>query len=60
MLTIPDVAARLRAGQPLELHTAAGLRIAVRHTLTARQVDIILAGGLLNYMKNATRETMPG
>ncbi len=51
MLTIPEVPARLRAGQPLELQTASGRRIPVNHSLTPRQVDIILAGGLLNYMK---------
>jgi len=54
MLTIPDIATRLRTGQPLELHTADGKRIAVLHSLSARQIDIILAGGLLNYMKHVT------
>jgi len=49
-LAIPDLHARLRAGAPLEL-TANGQHMALRHDLTARQTDIILAGGLLNYMK---------
>ena len=53
LLTIPKVASRLRAGLPLELQTA-DKRIAVRHSLTPRQIDIILAGGLLNSMKNST------
>lgn len=54
-LTISAVAACLRAGRPLEVQTA-DKRIAVRHSLTARQIDIILAGGLLNLMKQAALE----
>jgi len=49
-LTIPDLAARLRGGQPLVVRCG-GTDIPVRHDLTARQIDIVLAGGLLNYMK---------
>ncbi len=50
-LSIPDLATRLRAGQPLALVNADGQEIPVAHDLSTRQIDIILAGGLLNFMK---------
>ncbi|MHB9130216.1 MAG: aconitate hydratase [Armatimonadota bacterium] len=50
-ITIPALAARLRSEETLEL-VAGDQRLPVRHDLTPRQVEIVLAGGLLNYMKN--------
>jgi aconitate hydratase len=50
-LSIANVAQQLRAGQTVEI-TVNGEIIPVQHALTARQIDIMLAGGLLNYMKD--------
>ncbi|HEX2947951.1 MAG TPA: aconitate hydratase, partial [Armatimonadota bacterium] len=53
-IMIGDVAACLQNDQPLEVTIDGnGQRISVQHNLSPRQVDIILAGGLLNYMKKA-------
>jgi aconitate hydratase len=52
-IRLPEIAARLRAGQPLTLELADGTSITLAHTLTPRQVEIILAGGLLNSMRDA-------
>ena len=49
--TIPDIHARLRNGEPLELVLESGERISLAHDLSPRQIDICLAGGLLNYMR---------
>jgi aconitate hydratase len=49
-VSIPDPHARLREGKPLEM-VVEGQPIPVQHALTPRQVEIVLAGGLLNYMK---------
>ena len=51
-LHIENLPASLRAGKALELVAADGTRIPVSYDLSERQVDIILAGGLLNFMKN--------
>jgi len=59
-LSIPNVADCLRAGQLLALHTADGKKLALEHNLTSRQVEIVLAGGLLNYMKKAAGEAVAG
>ena len=52
-LSIPALGARLRDGQPLELLIAGeeDRPITLKHDLTPRQIVIVLAGGLLNYMK---------
>ena len=50
-ITIPGLAARLRAGQPLEALIDGRPPIPLAHDLTGRQIDIVLAGGLLNFMK---------
>jgi aconitate hydratase len=52
-VSIPDIAARLRSGQPLELviQGAETAPIPLAHALTPRQIDIVLAGGLLNSMR---------
>jgi len=49
-LTIPDLHARLREGRSLEIVTD-DQSIPVLSSLSPRQVEIVLAGGLLNYMK---------
>jgi aconitate hydratase len=58
-LCIPEVGRRLRAGEPIEiLVPEEHISITVEHNFTPRQVEIILAGGLLNYIKQqATRVT---
>jgi len=53
-ITIPDLRARLREGRPLEIFVE-DQPIPVRHALTPRQAEIVLAGGLLNYMKGQQR-----
>ncbi len=55
-ISIAEVPSRLRAGLPLEIMLEADLArtVVVEHDLTDRQIEIILVGGLLNYMKTAT------
>lgn len=44
----------LRSGGPLTVQNLSrGTSFQVRHGLTPRQVDIVLAGGLLNYLRDA-------
>jgi aconitate hydratase len=51
-LQISDVRAALKPEQPLTVHnTTQNIAIKVNHELTQRQIEIILAGGLLNYTK---------
>jgi len=54
-LRLPEIAERLRSGTPLELvvegHTP--ITILLAHSLTSRQIEIILTGGLLNYMRES-------
>ena len=51
-IRINNVISRLRAGELLEVEIdGEATTIPVRHDLTDRQVEIMLAGGLLNYMK---------
>ncbi|MHB9106468.1 MAG: aconitate hydratase [Armatimonadota bacterium] len=50
IVTIPDLPARLREGRPLEIYVE-DQPIPVQTSLTPRQVEIVLAGGLLNFMK---------
>ena len=64
-LTLPDVQKRLCAGEPLELiaggpaSSRAGqeerLLIPVRANLSPREVEVVLAGGLLNTMRGAKK-----
>ncbi len=49
-ISIPNIEKKLKAGEPLEI-IAGNQTISVNADLSPRQVDIILAGGLLNYMK---------
>ncbi|MDA8099190.1 MAG: aconitate hydratase [Nitrospiraceae bacterium] len=48
---IADIHEALRAGRGLTLKTGAGASIALVSSLTARQREIILAGGMLNYTR---------
>ncbi|MFP4344825.1 MAG: aconitate hydratase [Anaerolineales bacterium] len=51
-LELPGVRAALEAGEPLLVHNVTrGERYAVDHALSPRQVEIVLAGGLLNRIK---------
>jgi len=48
---IPNVRAALRAGDPLTIHNLTrGTSFQVRYSLSPRQVEVVLAGGLLNYL----------
>lgn len=52
-LELPDIRRQLTQGQELKLvNRTRGLAIPVHHDLTVRQVEIVLAGGRLNYTKN--------
>ena len=52
MLVLDGLRAAIAAGSELRLtNVTKGRDIAVRHTLSPRQVEIVLAGGLLNYFK---------
>lgn len=51
-LEINDLAKQLKAGDSLTIKNAAkGKEIKVKHGFSPRQIDIILAGGLLNFTK---------
>ncbi|MBI3755864.1 MAG: hypothetical protein HY265_06870, partial [Deltaproteobacteria bacterium] len=51
-LEINDLANQLKAGDSLTIkNVAKGKEIKVKHGFSQRQVDIILAGGLLNFTK---------
>lgn len=53
-LEIAEIRARVQAGRPLSVRNLTnGETFEVTHDLTPRQTDIILAGGLLNFIKEA-------
>ncbi|WP_290918303.1 aconitate hydratase [Halodesulfovibrio sp.] len=52
-ITIPALA--LAAGEPVELVLSSGKRVAVTNDLTQKELDIIRAGGLLNYIRFSKR-----
>ncbi len=55
-LEIPDVRARLAAGRPLEVrNTTRGTRFEAACSLTPRQREVALAGGLLNHLREGGR-----
>lgn len=54
-IQICNIRQSLRPGNPLFLQFKNGNEILVEHDLTERQIAIILAGGLLNYIKNAQK-----
>jgi aconitate hydratase len=52
-LRLSDVRAALRAGSVLEIENVTqGWKFPVRHQLTARQVEIMIAGGLLGFIRS--------
>ncbi len=53
-LRVERVAEQIRGGQQLVfMNVTKGTEFSVRHDLTRREVDIVLAGGMLNYTKKA-------
>ena len=53
-LRIERVAEQIRGGQQLVVkNLTKGTEFRVKHDLTRREVDILLAGGMLNYTKKA-------
>lgn len=52
-ITIPALA--LAAGESIELELSSGKRVAVTNDLTQKELDIIRAGGLLNYVRFSKR-----
>jgi len=52
VLSLKNVRSALRQGTELELlNKTKGLVIRARHSLSSRQVEVLLAGGLLNYLR---------
>ncbi|MFH1085486.1 MAG: aconitase family protein, partial [Chloroflexota bacterium] len=52
VLRLPEVHEALRAGQPLRaLNVTRGGELALSYELSPRQVEVLLAGGMLNYIK---------
>jgi aconitate hydratase len=51
VVTVDDIPGGVAAGQRLTLRLGSGREIAVEHTLSARQLRIYLAGGLINWLK---------
>ncbi len=55
VLLVEDVRGQLQAGKTLEVRiegrSGKAPALAVAHTLTARQVDVLLAGGLVNWTR---------
>jgi aconitate hydratase len=52
LLEMPDIRAQLQQGTRVKIkNVTRGIEIEVQHSLTPRQVEIILAGGLLNSIK---------
>jgi aconitate hydratase len=55
-IRLPDVAAVLRARREFDAEVAgSGRTIRVRHTLSERQIDILLAGGAINWRRERRR-----
>jgi len=48
-IEIKDIKAQIKAGNTIRATLGTGKELILRHSLTPRQVDIIIAGGLLNY-----------
>jgi aconitate hydratase len=48
-IEIQGIKAQIRDGNTIHARTGSGKELVLRHSLTPRQVDIIIAGGLLNY-----------
>jgi aconitate hydratase len=55
-LRIDDVHEAIRSGEPFDVHHAnAERRFQVRHDLSERQVEVVLAGGLINSFRERQR-----
>lgn len=50
-LEIPDVRDTVRTGQVSVRNTTQGYEFTARHNLSERQIEVLLEGGLLNYVK---------
>ncbi|MCL4468667.1 MAG: aconitate hydratase [Deltaproteobacteria bacterium] len=48
-IEIRDIKAQIKSGNTVRAKAGSGKELVLRHSLTPRQVDIIIAGGLLNY-----------
>ncbi len=57
---IPDVRARLTCGEPLVLRNAATQEeIPLRHNFSVREIDVLLAGGLLRRIRENRQSLQP-
>ena len=48
-IEIKDIKAQIKGGNTVRAKAGSGKELVLRHSLTPRQADIIIAGGLLNY-----------
>ncbi len=48
-IEIPGIKTQIKNGNTIQAKTGSGKELVLRHSLTPRQADIIIAGGLLNY-----------
>ena len=54
-IELPDIKNRLKSGGKIVINNLTkNKEINIRHTLTAREIDILSAGGLLNYQAQST------
>jgi aconitate hydratase len=51
MIRIARVAEALKAGQDIKAEIAKGGTITLRHTLSKRQIDVLMEGGAINWHK---------
>ncbi len=54
VLELPDVRDTIRGGQVTVRNTTQGYEFTARHNLSERQIEVLLEGGLLNYVKAHT------
>ncbi len=54
VLELPDVRDTIRSGQVTVRNTTQGYEFTARHNLSERQIDVLLEGGQLNYVKTHT------
>lgn len=61
VLKLPDVCNAIRTGDQVEvINETSGTRILTRHTLSQRQVEMVLDGGLINLFRKRHREKRDG
>jgi len=61
VLKLPDICNAIRTGDEVEVvNETSGTRILTRHTLSQRQVEMVLAGGLINLFRKRHREKRDG